>query len=137
MFCLLRCVSECCNFASESKNQFDMTRITTPEKNPNLAELALSMAMSGKSWDEFTDSVADKVANRLMGIIPDKKEVEPCATGEKPLRGVRALCRHYGMSTATLNKMMKAEKIPFRQVGNRYLFYPSEVDAALKGGAAV
>ena len=53
-----------------------MKRITTPEKNPNLAELALSMAMSGKSWDEFTDSVADKVASKLMGIIPDKKEVE-------------------------------------------------------------
>ena len=114
-----------------------MTQTTIPEKNPNLAELALSMAMSGKSWDEFTDSVADKVVSRLIGIIPDKREVEPCATGEKPLRGVRALCRHYGMSTATLNKMMKAEKIPFRQVGNRYLFYPSEVDAALKGGAAV
>lgn len=109
----------------------------TSNKNPNLAELALSMAMSGKSWDEFTDSVADKVASRLIGIIPDKREVEPCATGEKPLRGVRALCRHYGMSTATLNKMMKSDKIPFRQVGNRYLFYPSEVDAALKGGAAV
>ena len=108
---------------------------TTP--NSNIAELALSMAMSGKSWDEFTDSVADKVASKLIGVIPDKREVEPCATGEKPLRGVRALCRHYGMSTATLNKMMKADKIPFRQVGNRYLFYPSEVDAALKGGAAV
>lgn len=114
-----------------------MTRIITSTPNPNLAELALSMAMSGKSWDEFTDSVADKVASRLIGIIPDKKEVEPCATGEKPLRGVRALCRHYGMSTATLSKMLKAEKIPFRQVGNRYLFYPSEVDEALKGGAAV
>lgn len=114
-----------------------MTQEKTPEQKSNLAELALSMAMSGKSWDEFTDSVADKVASKLMGIIPDKKEVEPCTTGEKPLRGVRALCRHYGMSTATLNKMMKAEKIPFRQVGNRYLFYPSEVDAALKGGAAV
>ena len=114
-----------------------MTQEKTPEQKSNLAELALSMAMSGKSWDEFTDSVADKVASKLMGIIPDKKEVELCATGEKPLRGVRALCRHYGMSTATLNKMMKAEKIPFRQVGNRYLFYPSEVDAALKGGAAV
>ena len=114
-----------------------MKRITTPEKNPNLAELALSMAMSGKSWDEFTDSVADKVASKLMGIIPDKKEVEPCTTGEKPLRGVRALCRHYGMSTATLNKMMNSDNFPFRQVGNRYLFYPSEVDAALKGGAAV
>lgn len=115
----------------------DMTRIITSTPNPNLTELALSMAMSGKSWDEFTDSVADKVARKLIGIIPDKKEIEPCATGEKPLRGVRALCRYYGMSTATLNKMMKAEKIPFRQVGNRYLFYPSEVDAALKGGAAV
>lgn len=114
-----------------------MTQKKTPEEKSNLAELALSMAMSGKSWDEFTDSVADKVASKLMGIIPDKKEVEPCATGEKPLRGVRALCRHYGMSTATLNKMMKSDKIPFRQVGNRYLFYPSEVDAALKGGAAV
>lgn len=114
-----------------------MTQEKTPEEKSNLAELALSMAMSGKSWDEFTDSVADKVASKLMGIIPDKKEVEPCATGEKPLRGVRALCRHYGMSTATLNKMMKSDKIPFRQVGNRYLFYPSEVDAALKGGAAV
>ena len=45
-----------------------MTQTTTPEKNPNLAELALSMAMSGKSWDEFTDSVADKVASRLIGI---------------------------------------------------------------------
>lgn len=111
------------------------------EKNqiqtPNVAELALSMAMSGKSWDEFTDSVADKVASRLIGIIPDKREVEPCVTGEKPLRGVRALCRHYGMSTATLNKMMKADKIPFRRIGNRLLFYPSEVDNALKGGCAV
>lgn len=114
-----------------------MKQEKTPEEKSNLAELALSMAMSGKSWDEFTDSVADKVASKLMGIIPDKKEVKPCATGEKPLRGVRALCRHYGMSTATLNKMMKSDKIPFRQVGNRYLFYPSEVDAALKGGAAV
>lgn len=114
-----------------------MTQFQTPEQKPNLAELALSMAMSGKSWDEFTDSVADKVASRLAGIIPEKREVEPCATGEKPLRGVRALCQHYGMSTATLNKMMKADKIPFRQVGNRYLFYPSEVDAALKGGASV
>ena len=114
-----------------------MIQTTNPEQKPNLAELALSMAMSGKSWDEFTDSVADKVASRLAGIIPDKKEVDVCTTGEKPLRGVRALCQHYGMSTATLNKMMKADKIPFRQVGNRYLFYPSEVDAALKGGAAV
>ena len=114
-----------------------MTKFQTPEQKPNLAELALSMAMSGKSWDEFTDSVADKVASRLAGIIPDKREVEPCASGEKPLRGVRALCQHYGMSTATLNKMMKADKITFRQVGNRYRFYPSEVDAALKGGAAV
>ncbi|WP_336536607.1 helix-turn-helix domain-containing protein [Bacteroides acidifaciens] len=114
-----------------------MNRITTIEQKSNLAELALSMAMSGKSWDEFTDSVADKVANRLIGIFPDKREVSPCATDEKPLRGVRALCRHYGISTATLNKMMKADKIPFRQVGNRYLFYPSEVDVALKGGAAV
>ena len=34
-------------------------------------------------------------------------------------------------------KIWKIDKIPFRQVGNRYLFYPSEVDAALKGGAAV
>ncbi len=114
-----------------------MTQFQTPEQKPNVAELVLSMTMSGKSWDEFTDSVADKVASRLVSIIPDKREVEPCATGEKPLRGVRALCQHYGMSTATLNKMMKADKIPFRQVGNRYLFYPSEVDAALKGGAAV
>ena len=114
-----------------------MIQTTTPEQKPNVAELVLSMAMSGKSWDEFTDSVADKVASRLVGIIPGKREVEPCATGEKPLRGVRALCQHYGMSTATLNKMMKADKIPFRQVGNRYLFYPSEVDAALKGGAVV
>ena len=114
-----------------------MTQFQTPEQKPNVAELVLSMAMSSKSWDEFTDSVADKVASRLVGIIPDKREGEPCATGEKPLRGVRALCQHYGMSTATLNKMMKADKIPFRQVGNRYLFYPSEVDAALKGGAAV
>lgn len=114
-----------------------MKQNDTSKKNPNIAELMLTMAMSGKSWDEFTDSVADKLASRLIGIIPDKREVEPCATGEKPLRGVRALCRHYGMSTATLNKMMKADKIPFRQVGNRYLFYPSEVDAALKGGAAV
>lgn len=32
---------------------------------------------------------------------------------------------------------MKYRQDPFRQVGNRYLFYPSEVDAALKGGAAV
>lgn len=109
----------------------------TPEKNPSIAELALSMAMSGKSWDEFTDSVADKVASRLIGIIPDRREIESYANGEKPLRGVRALCRHYGMSTATLNKMMKADKIPFRQVGNRFLFYPSEVDQALKGGATV
>lgn len=112
-----------------------MTQTTTPEKNPNLAELALSMAMSGKSWDEFTDSVADKVASRLIGLIPDKREVDARADGEKPLRGVRALCAYYGMSTATLNKMIKEDKIPFRQIGNRYLFYPSEVDAALKGGA--
>lgn len=114
-----------------------MIQNATSTPNPNLAELALSMAMSGKSWDEFTDSVADKVASRLIGIIPDKREVNPCATDEKPLRGVRALCRHYGISTATLNKLLKADKIPFRQVGNRYLFYPSEVDMALKGGAAV
>ncbi len=113
-----------------------MNKMTT-QPNPNLAELALSMAMSGKSWDEFTDSVADKVASRLMGILPDKQEVEVSSTGEKPLRGVRALCSHYGMSTATLNKMMKDGKIPFRQIGNRFLFYPSEVDAALKGGARV
>jgi len=114
-----------------------MTQNETTKPNANVAELALSMAMSGKSWDEFTDSVADKVASRLIGIIPDKREIEVRADGEKPLRGVRALCAHYGMSTATLNKMMKADKIPFRQVGNRYLFYPSEVDAALKGGASV
>jgi len=110
---------------------------TTTNKNPNVAELALSMAMSGKSWDEFTDSVADKVASRLIGIIPDKRKVEVRADVEKPLRGVRALCAHYGMSTATLNKMMKEDKIPFRQIGTRFLFYPSEVDAALKGGASV
>lgn len=114
-----------------------MEQTTTTPNNPNIAELALSMAMSGKTWEEFTDSVAEKVAIKLKGIFPDKREVEPCVTGEKPLRGVRALCRHYGMSTATLGKMMKAEKIPFRQVGNRYLFYRSEVDLALKGGAAL
>ena len=110
---------------------------TTTQTNPNVAELALSMAISGKSWDEFTDSVADKVASRLISLIPDKREVEARADGEKPLRGVRALCAHYGMSTATLNKMMTDGKIPFRQIGNRFLFYPSEVDVALKGGAAV
>ena len=104
---------------------------------PNVAELALSMAASGKSWDEFTNDVADKVADRLIGLIPDKKKSDVPSDSEKPLRGVRALCQHYGMSTATLNKMMKDGKIPFRQIGNRFLFYPSEVDAALKGGAAV
>jgi len=114
-----------------------MTQNETTTPNPNVAELALSMAMSGKLWDEFTDSVADKVASRLIGIIPGKREVEARADDEKPLRGVRALCAHYGMSTATLNKMMKDGKIPFRQIGNRFLFYPSEVDAALRGGAAV
>lgn len=109
----------------------------TTQPNPNVAELALSMAISGKSWDQFTDSVADKVANRLLGLIPEKREAEARENGEIPLRGVRALCAHYGMSTATLNKMMKEDKIPFRQIGNRYLFYPSEVDAALRGGASV
>lgn len=68
-----------------------MTQNIIPEQKPNVAELVLSMAISGRSWDEFTDSIADKVASKLMGIIPDKKEVEPCTTGEKPLRGVRAL----------------------------------------------
>ena len=34
-------------------------------------------------------------------------------------------------------KIWNIDKIPFRQVGNHYLFYPSEVDAALKWGAAV
>lgn len=86
--------------------------------------------------DMITDSVADKVASRLIGIIPDKREVELCTTGEKPLRGVRALSHYCGIGTATLRKMMKADKIPFRQIGNYRLFYPSEVDAALKGGAA-
>lgn len=114
-----------------------MEQKTTTPNNPNIAELALSMAMSGKTWEEFTDSVAEKVAIKLKGIFPDKREVEPCVTGEKPLRGVRALCRHYGMSSSTLCKLLKAEKIPFRQVGNRYLFYRSEVDMALKGGAAL
>lgn len=108
---------------------------TNPQ--PTVAELALSIAMSGKSWEEFSDAVADKVFCRMRDTFPAMREVGAVAEGEKPVRGVRAICAYFGMSTATLNKLMKEGKIPFRQIGNRFLFYPSEVDAALKGGAAV
>lgn len=50
-------------------------------------------------------------------------------------------CREHREHVNIVNKErkedMKYRQDPFRQVGNRYLFYPSEVDAALKGGAAV
>lgn len=114
-----------------------MLQGNTTRPTPNVAELALSMAASGKSWEEFTNDVADKVADRLIGLIPDKRKSDVPSDSEKPLRGVRALCHHYGMPTATLNKLMKDGKIPHRQVGNRYLFYVSEVDEALKGGMAL
>ena len=70
-----------------------MIQNTTTRPTPNVAELALSMAASGKSWDEFTNDVADKVADRLIGLIPDKRKSDVPSDSEKPLRGVRAL-RH-------------------------------------------
>lgn len=113
-----------------------MKRKETTTSMPDVAQLAMSMAMSGKSWDEFADTVADKIAARFQGVFPTEEHTSTIRE-EKPLRGVRELCRFYGISSATVNKLLKQGKIPFRQIGNRYLFYCSEVDAALKGGAAI
>lgn len=113
-----------------------MSEISTLNSMPDVAQLAMSIAASGKTWSEFTDEIADKVTARLQGVFPTE-ERNANIKEEKPLRGVRELCKFYGISTATLNKLMKHGKIPFRQIGNRYLFYQSEVDAALKGGAAI
>lgn len=53
-----------------------MANITTTEKNPNLAEFELSMVIRGKSRDKFTDSVTNKVASSLRGIIFEKREIK-------------------------------------------------------------
>lgn len=75
------------------------------------------------------DLLADKVAERIAGNIPDKGD-----TTEKGRKvyGIRGIAEYIGCSPAKAQNMKNAGLLPFYEVGRRVFFYTAEVDAALK-----
>lgn len=76
-----------------------MKQDTTSIPNPNLSEFELSMAMRGKSLDEHTDSVADKVARSLICIILEKRVITLYLYLSKPSKATKIIS--YGVYPIT------------------------------------
>ena len=75
------------------------------------------------------DLLADKVAERIAGNIPDKGDTSD--KGQK-VYGIRVIAEYIGCSPAKAQNMKNAGILPFYEVGRRVFFYTSEVDKALK-----
>ncbi len=81
-------------------------------------------AIFGLSMDEFTETIANKIACKVG--IP-----QTVADNRKPIRGIRNLAREFGSSTASFQKMINEGRLPYRKIGNRYLFDIEQVNKAL------
>ena len=81
-------------------------------------------AIFGLSIDEFTEAIASKIARKVS--IP-----QTAADNRKPRRGIRYLAREFGSSTASFQKMINEGRLPYRKIGNRYLFDIEQVNKAL------
>lgn len=75
------------------------------------------------------DLLADKVAERIAGSIPDKGDTSD--KGQK-VYGIRGIAHYIGCSPAKAQNMKNAGILPFYEVGRRVFFYTAEVDAALR-----
>ena len=76
------------------------------------------------------DLLADKVAERIAGSIPDKGDTS-ADKGQK-VYGIRGIAEYIGCSPAKAQNMKNAGILPFYEVGRRVFFYTAEVDAALR-----
>ncbi len=81
-------------------------------------------AIFGLSVEEFSEAIANKIA-RKVGIP------QTVADNRKPIRGIRNLAREFGSSTATFQRMINDGRLPYRKIGNRYIFDIDEVNRAL------
>lgn len=68
---------------------------------------------------------------RELGVQPMQISSTQTPIDENPIRGYRELAKIYNASPASLIKLVSEGKIPCRKIGNRTLFYRSEVDKAL------
>lgn len=75
------------------------------------------------------DLLADKVAERIAGSIPNM--VDTSDKGQK-VYGIRGIAEYIGCSPAKAQNMKNAGLLPFYEVGRRVFFYTAEVDKALK-----
>lgn len=48
------------------------------------------------------------------------------------LRGMRAVAKFYGCSTATVQKWVNERTVPFYNIGTHRFFYSAEIDEALR-----
>ncbi len=85
-------------------------------------------AIFGLSVEEFTEAIASKIACKVS--IP-----QTATASRKPIHGIRNLAREYGSSTASFQKMINEGRLPYRRIGNRYIFDIDEVNKALKGNS--
>lgn len=85
-------------------------------------------AIFGLSVEEFTEAIASKIACKVS--IP-----QTGTDNRKPIRGIRGLAREFGASTATVQRLINEGLLPYRRIGNRYIFDIDEVNKALKGNS--
>ena len=102
------------------------------EVTPNLAQMMILASAEGHTTESFIETIVNKILNRI-GVNNTKihEGVTNVNTTEQPIRGYRELAKAYNASPASICKLVNEGKIPVMRVGNRTLFYKSQVDKAL------
>jgi excisionase family DNA binding protein len=82
--------------------------------------------------DQLADIIVDKITARLSSLQPTPIPT-PTTTGKpETLLSRKGLASELKVSLATIDRMMKAETIPFIRVGNGLRFRLGEVIAAME-----
>lgn len=81
---------------------------------------------------ESEERIAELMVRKLLERLPEQeKAITLPPQQEQPIKGYKALRERYPVSTSTIRGWVQAG-LPYREVGNVFWFYPSEVDAFLR-----
>lgn len=96
---------------------------------PNLTQVLLMASADGHTTTTFIKAIVAETLNQIG--INSTESHSSSQNNEQLIRGYRELAKLYNASPASMCKLVNEGKIPVMRVGNRTLFYKSQVDEAL------